>query len=218
MHDGFDHVGGVVLSLGGPRPLAPAGDFLIAPYILAQEMSLIASTPPRCVQALVAMSITAATACGSRSPRASVAGHDDGGAMAAVDGQVADHWFDPALMPPTPLDGAPTADESSAVAATADGDAACETLPSDACVRCCALGNVSGKAELDLVGRSCMCTSCDDMCVAATCTMGGFPQGSCTACIKDGLRNACAQNGYLDQLCAPDHECGRYVACLMACP
>jgi hypothetical protein len=138
--------------------------------------------------------------------------------MAAVDAQTADPWFDPALMPPTPLDGAPIANESWADDAPTDGDASCETLTSDACIRCCALGNASGKAELDLVGHSCMCTSCDALCTAATCTMSGFPQGACTVCIKDGLKNACAQNGYLNQLCAPDHECGRYVACLMACP
>ena len=138
-------------------------------------------------------------------------------ASAAVDAQTADPWFDPALMPPTPLDGAPIADESWADDAPTDEDASCETLTSDACIRCCALGNASGKAELDLVGHSCMCTSCDALCTAATCTMNGFPQGACTACIKDGLKNACAKNGYLNQLCAPDHECGRYVACLMAC-
>jgi hypothetical protein len=100
--------------------------------------------------------------------------------------------------------------------ASLEADVACLALAGSACVSCCADKNRTGRAELDLVGRSCMCTRCSASCTSITCDVQGLPQTPCIACVKQSLAGDCACNGYLDQFCG-DIECRTYLNCIMSC-
>jgi hypothetical protein len=96
-----------------------------------------------------------------------------------------------------------------------DAEAACRNAATgNACVTCCAHIYSGGKAELDLVGYSCMCRPCSTSCQASTCRANAPPQTPCIACVKQSLANVCPGEPSWIQCSTSCHD---YVRCVLSC-
>jgi hypothetical protein len=89
----------------------------------------------------------------------------------------------------------------------------------ESCVEACRDEQPMGYSSFNLVGSSCACASCEaEACQAGACQLTDPGHADCSNCLQTSLAESCPTNGSFQTYCSDDSDCGKFAACLAACP